>query len=41
MRTPLPVRESFRLIWPHLTGLLAASVLLFTLAYTSFQRREI
>jgi ABC-2 type transport system permease protein len=38
---PLPFGQSVRLIWPQLTGLLAAMVLLFALAYVSFQRQEV
>lgn len=38
---PLPFGESVALIWPHLTGLIAATTLLFALAYVLFQRQEI
>jgi ABC-2 type transport system permease protein len=38
---PLPLRESILLIWPHLAGLIAATILLFALAYILFQRQEI
>jgi ABC-2 type transport system permease protein len=38
---PLPVGQSFLLIWPQLTGLIAAAVLLFTIGYVLFQRQEI
>lgn len=38
---PLPLRQSLLLIWPHLTGLIAATVLLFALGYVLFQRQEI
>jgi ABC-2 type transport system permease protein len=38
---PLPLSQSVLLIWPHLTGLVAATLLLFALAYVLFQRREI
>ena len=38
---PLPLRESVLLIWPQLTGLIAATILLFALAYVLFQRQEI
>jgi ABC-2 type transport system permease protein len=41
MGTPLPLRQSLLLIWPHLTGLVAATILLFALGYVLFQRREI
>jgi len=38
---PLPLGESILLIWPHLTLLIAATVLLFAVAYVHFQRQEI
>jgi len=41
MGAPLPVGQSFLLVWPHLTGLIAATILLFALSYVTFQRREI
>ncbi|MFL5800643.1 MAG: ABC transporter permease [Roseiflexaceae bacterium] len=40
MGTPLPLGQSLLLIWPHLTGLVAAT-LLFVIGYVLFQRREI
>ncbi len=39
--TPLPLRQSLLLVWPHLTGLIAATILLFALGYVLFQRQEI
>ena len=39
--TPLPMDQSLLLIWPHLTGLIAATILLFALGYVLFQRQEI
>ncbi|HEC24032.1 MAG TPA: ABC transporter permease [Chloroflexi bacterium] len=39
--SPLPLGQSVLLIWPHLTGLAAATILLFALAYVLFQRQEI
>lgn len=39
--SPLPFTESLALIWPHLTGLIAAIILLFALGYVLFQRQEI
>lgn len=39
--TPLPLGESMMLIWPHLTGMIAATILLFAVAYVLFQRQEI
>jgi ABC-2 type transport system permease protein len=41
MGTPLPFTQSALLVWPHLTGLIAATILIFTLAYVAFQRQEI
>jgi ABC-2 type transport system permease protein len=38
---PLPPGQSFLLIWPQLTGLIAAAVVLFTVGYVVFQRQEI
>jgi ABC-2 type transport system permease protein len=38
---PLPLGQSALLIWPHLTGLIALTVLLFAIAYVFFQRQEI
>jgi ABC-2 type transport system permease protein len=39
--TPLPVTQSFVLIWPQLTGLLATMIVIFAIAYVFFQRQEI
>jgi ABC-2 type transport system permease protein len=39
--TPLPAVQSFLLIWPQLTGLVAEMILIFTAAYVVFQRQEI
>jgi ABC-2 type transport system permease protein len=38
---PLPLSQSLLLIWPQLTGLIAATILLFALGYVLFQRQEI
>ncbi len=38
---PLPVGQSLLMIWPHLTGMAAATILLFAVSYVNFQRREI
>jgi ABC-2 type transport system permease protein len=38
---PLPAAQSFVLIWPQLTALLAAAILIFAVAYGVFQRQEI
>ncbi|WAC14130.1 ABC transporter permease [Dyadobacter pollutisoli] len=39
--SPLPYRESLMIVWPQVTGLLAATVLCFALSYYLFMRREI
>lgn len=41
MGSALPVEQSFLMIWPYLTGLIASTILIFALSYISFQRREI
>ena len=38
---PLPLGQSILLIWPHITALVAGTVLWFVLAYVPFMRREI
>ncbi|GIV78088.1 ABC transporter permease [Litorilinea aerophila] len=38
---PLPLGQSVLLIWPQLTGLIAATILLFAVCYVVFQRQEI
>jgi len=38
---PLQLRQSLLLIWPQMTGLIAATVLLFAVSYILFQRQEI
>ncbi len=38
---PLPVTQSFILIWPQLTGLIASTIVIFVVAYIAFQRQEI
>ncbi len=38
---PLPLGQSLLLVWPHITALIAASVVCFVLAYVPFMRREI
>jgi ABC-2 type transport system permease protein len=37
----LPLGQSIMLVWPQLTGLIAATVVCFGLSYFSFMRREI
>jgi ABC-2 type transport system permease protein len=38
---PIPFGQSVLLIWPHFTGLIAGTILLFTIGYVAFQRQEI
>jgi len=38
---PLPAMQSFVLIWPQLTGLVAGMIVIFAIAYIAFQRQEI
>lgn len=38
---PLPLTESLLLVWPQVTGLLAAALVCFALSYVSFMRKEI
>jgi ABC-2 type transport system permease protein len=38
---PLPLGQSLLLMWPSLTGLIAATILLFAVGYVLFQRQEI
>jgi ABC-2 type transport system permease protein len=38
---PLPASQSFILVWPQLTGLIAAMILIFAAGYIVFQRQEI
>jgi len=39
--SPLPVTQSLLLVWPPVTGLVSAVILLFALTYVLFQRQEI
>jgi len=39
--SPLPLGQSLMIVWPQLTGLIAATVVCFALSYVSFMRREI
>lgn len=39
--TPLPLGQSLLMVWPQVTGLVAGSILLFSIGYYSFMRREI
>jgi ABC-2 type transport system permease protein len=38
---PLPAAQSFILIWPQITGLIAGMIVIFAIAYVIFQRQEI
>ncbi len=38
---PLPLGQSILIVWPQVTGLIAATVLCFVLSYIPFMRREI
>lgn len=38
---PLPTLQSILIIWPQFAGLMAAMLVLFTLAYVVFQRQEV
>lgn len=38
---PIPLGQSLLLVWPQLTGLIAAAVLCFAITYGLFMRREI
>ncbi|OQM73812.1 ABC transporter permease [Manganibacter manganicus] len=37
---PLPTLQSLLIVWPQISGLVAAMLILFTLAYVVFQRQE-
>lgn len=39
--SPLPLKESLMIVWPQVTGLLAATTVCFALTYYLFMRREI
>lgn len=39
--SPLPLGQSVLLVWPQVTGLIAATIICFVLSYVSFMRREI
>lgn len=38
---PLSLDQSVLVVWPHVTALVAASVVMFTVAYVSFLRQEV
>lgn len=39
--SPLPLGQSLLIVWPQLTGLIAATIVCFALSYISFMRKEI
>ena len=39
--TPLPLEQSLLLVWPQMTGLIAAAIVLFAASYVAFQRQEV
>ncbi len=39
--SPLPIGQSLLLVWPQVTGLIAATVACFALSYLGFMRKEI
>lgn len=39
--SPLPLSQSLLLVWPQVTGLIAATLLCFTLSYHTFMKREV
>ena len=41
MGSPLPFSLSVPLIWPQFAGMVAAMLMVFTIAYIAFQRQEI
>lgn len=38
---PLPFAQSLLLVWPQVTGLIAATMICFAISYTAFMRQEI
>lgn len=38
---PSPTLQSLLIVWPQISGLVAAMQALFTLAYVLFQRQEV
>ena len=39
--SPLPLGQSLLLVWPQVTGLIAATIVCFALSYVAFMRIEI
>ena len=38
---PLPFAQSVLLVWPQITGLVAAVIVVFAITYVVFQRQEV
>jgi ABC-2 type transport system permease protein len=38
---PLPLGQSLIIAWPQMVGLLAGTILLFSVGYVVFQRQEV
>lgn len=41
IRAPLPLSQSLLLVWPQLTGLISAVLIVFAVTYMYFQRQEV
>ena len=41
LANPLPLSQSLMLVWPHITGLLALTIICFAISYVRFMRQEI
>lgn len=41
LQSPLPLGQSLLLVWPQVTGLIAATVICFGVSYLMFMRQEI
>jgi ABC-2 type transport system permease protein len=41
MGAPLPLTESVTIAWPQIVGLIAGTIVVFVIAYVSFQRQEV
>ncbi len=38
---PLPLLQSFLVVWPQIVGMIASAILLFVVGYVIFQRQEV
>ena len=38
---PLPLSQSFLIVWPQIVGLFASTIVLFVIGYIIFQRQEV